>query len=282
LNYVVIRIPMASSFPVLLGRPWLYKARVCEDWKKEFRIDNRRIPWRLPKYQGESGQSTDPYTTDEGEESESSTMDCWMVVNAFKAVSEEDVGLYEPDKVDIELEEVAVVVDNAEEAESQPELEEAEEVFGVEKPVARPVEPVQEPVGQTSEPVAKIPKQVKILTRGNKESILGKLSTTATQQWVQKTTGKDPELQKVEGLFSRGDEEPDNAVVKPMEYEKLSIDDEHHFYIGKGMPPDEKVELQALLNEFCDVFAWSHTDLTGIDPKYGTHRIDLKEDARPV
>jgi hypothetical protein len=55
LNYIIIRLPTPSVFPVLLGQPWLYKARVLEDWKKkEFKIGKIRIPWEEPDYQGET------------------------------------------------------------------------------------------------------------------------------------------------------------------------------------------------------------------------------------
>ncbi|CAM6110539.1 unnamed protein product [Calypogeia fissa] len=54
------------------------------------------------------------------------------------------------------------------------------------------------------------------------------------------------------------------------------------FFVGKGLPEAGKEDLKKLLSEYKDVFAWSHQDLTGILPKYGEHRIDLKEEARPV
>ena len=39
INVVILRLTVQSNFPILLGRPWLYKAGVVEDWKhKEFRI----------------------------------------------------------------------------------------------------------------------------------------------------------------------------------------------------------------------------------------------------
>jgi hypothetical protein len=37
-----------------------------------------------------------------------------------------------------------------------------------------------------------------------------------------------------------------------------------------------------MLKAYEDVFAWSHEDLKGVDPKYGQHRIDLVEGAIPI
>ena len=37
-----------------------------------------------------------------------------------------------------------------------------------------------------------------------------------------------------------------------------------------------------LLKEYRDVFAWTYTDMEGIDPKFYEHKINLKEGAIPV
>ena len=65
LNFVVIRLPIPSTFQVLLGRLWLYKVGVLEDWKKkEFHIGSVRIPWNTPTYQGETTATSTGYTTE--------------------------------------------------------------------------------------------------------------------------------------------------------------------------------------------------------------------------
>jgi hypothetical protein len=66
LNFVIIRIQTGRPFPMLLGRPWLYSARVLVDWgAKEFVIGKPsfRIPWTIEKHLGETSDS-DGYTTD--------------------------------------------------------------------------------------------------------------------------------------------------------------------------------------------------------------------------
>ena len=37
-----------------------------------------------------------------------------------------------------------------------------------------------------------------------------------------------------------------------------------------------------LLKEYKDVFAWSHEDMKGLDPKFYPHKINLSTDAKPV
>ena len=38
----------------------------------------------------------------------------------------------------------------------------------------------------------------------------------------------------------------------------------------------------SLLTEYKDVFAWSHEDMKGLDPKFYQHKINLAADAKPV
>jgi hypothetical protein len=94
LNYVVIKLPIPSVFPILLGRPWLYKAGVLEDWKnKEFRIEQVWIPWGIPQ---EESTATPPEYTPGSEDltDEENLSDCWMVVNALKTITKEDFGFH--------------------------------------------------------------------------------------------------------------------------------------------------------------------------------------------
>ena len=48
------------------------------------------------------------------------------------------------------------------------------------------------------------------------------------------------------------------------------------------MTPTEKFAMTDLLRDFKDVFAWSHEDMKGLDPKFYQHKINLAMDAKPV
>ena len=66
LNFVIIRVEKGRPFPMLLGRPWLYAARIFVDWgHKEFVIGKPsvRIPWSLEEHLGETSE-LERYTTD--------------------------------------------------------------------------------------------------------------------------------------------------------------------------------------------------------------------------
>ena len=52
--------------------------------------------------------------------------------------------------------------------------------------------------------------------------------------------------------------------------------------IAKGLTLREKMTMTELLWEYKDVFAWSHEDMKGLDPKFYQHKINLSTDAKPV
>ena len=52
--------------------------------------------------------------------------------------------------------------------------------------------------------------------------------------------------------------------------------------IAKDLPPSQKEAMIALLKEYKDVFAWSHEDMKGLDPKFYHHKINLAADVKPV
>lgn len=65
LNYLVIRVEEGSPFPLLLGRPWLYSAKVKVNWaKKVFCFGDPPVflSWRPEEHQGET-DDLDGYTS---------------------------------------------------------------------------------------------------------------------------------------------------------------------------------------------------------------------------
>jgi hypothetical protein len=96
LNFVIIRVQTGRPFPMLLGRPWLYSARVLVDWRaKEFVIGKPsfRIPWTTKKHLGETSDS-DGYTTNWSEPEDSDSIPSYFV-DQFGQRSEEDFGFQE-------------------------------------------------------------------------------------------------------------------------------------------------------------------------------------------
>ena len=46
--------------------------------------------------------------------------------------------------------------------------------------------------------------------------------------------------------------------------------------------PDKVVSYTTLFKEFCDVFAWSYEEMTGIDPSIVIHEIKTYPEVKPV
>jgi len=91
LNYMIIHVHKGRPFPMLLGRPWLYDARVLVDWgAKELVVGKPsvRIPWAIEKHLGEISDS-DGYTTDWSDPKDSATS---YYIDPFKYQSESNYG----------------------------------------------------------------------------------------------------------------------------------------------------------------------------------------------
>ena len=52
--------------------------------------------------------------------------------------------------------------------------------------------------------------------------------------------------------------------------------------IGSTLNEKERKDLQELLMEFREVFAWSYEDMLGIDPEIAQHHIDTHDHMVPV
>ena len=52
--------------------------------------------------------------------------------------------------------------------------------------------------------------------------------------------------------------------------------------LGAFYFPKEVAAYKALFQEFCDIFAWSYTKITGLDPSIIEHHIDTWLDVAPV
>lgn len=52
--------------------------------------------------------------------------------------------------------------------------------------------------------------------------------------------------------------------------------------ISNNLSTQEKKHLVELLKEFSDVFAWSYEEMSGLDPNFVCHTLNVKLGARPV
>ena len=96
-NFVIIPVETGRPFPMLLGRPWLYSAKVLVDWgAKEFIVGKppMQILLKAKKYLGEMSDS-DGYTSGWTDPEESDSVPSYLVAQ-FAGTTEADFGFTHP------------------------------------------------------------------------------------------------------------------------------------------------------------------------------------------
>ena len=53
-------------------------------------------------------------------------------------------------------------------------------------------------------------------------------------------------------------------------------------YISSFLTGEERAQLQQVLQANADVFAWTHSDMTGISPVHASHKLNVVSFAKPV
>ena len=75
-------------------------------------------------------------------------------------------------------------------------------------------------------------------------------------------------------------------VAEPTEVlENITLDDsdiEKYTRVGAELEENTKKDLVQFLKKNVDVFAWSHEDMPGIDPRVITHRLNVNPSFKPI
>ena len=241
-NFVIIQVGTGRPFPMLLGRPWLYSAKVLVDWGSEEFIVGKppmRIPWKTEKYLGETSDS-DGYTSGWTDPEESDSIPNYLVAQ-FAGITEADFGF---------------------------------------------THPVQEE-GHLEEPDGLRPDHLTLDDRS-----LGEIDVPLTVEWIRNRiferllpadeTRNQLPWSEIRTQLEEGDPDRIKSIVNPTDYSKVETKEGKAFYLANALDSKDKQSYVSLLSEFSDVFAWSPSDLTGISPRLGEHRIDLVEGAVPI
>ena len=76
------------------------------------------------------------------------------------------------------------------------------------------------------------------------------------------------------------------VVAEPTEaLENISLDEDNpkkSTRAGADLEEKIKKDLVRFLRENIDVFAWSHKDMSGIDPSVITHRLNVYPSSKPI
>ena len=80
--------------------------------------------------------------------------------------------------------------------------------------------------------------------------------------------------------------EEKRVVAEPTEaLEDISLDEnnpERYIRVGADLKENIKKDLVRFLKKYIDVFAWTHEDMSGIDPSVITHRLNVSPSSKPV
>ena len=78
----------------------------------------------------------------------------------------------------------------------------------------------------------------------------------------------------------------DKATTRPIEdLVDLPVDDKEPskvLKLGKNLFDDLQEAISAFLKQNLDVFAWTHSNMEGIDPEIMCHRLNIVLDRKPV
>ncbi|KAK0593535.1 hypothetical protein LWI29_038198 [Acer saccharum] len=86
---------------------------------------------------------------------------------------------------------------------------------------------------------------------------------------------KDFELDPREEPEDRKDEPTQEVVLDPE-------DPSRTVKVGASLSVHVKTQLVTLLRDYKDVFAWSHEDMLGVDPRVISHHLSINLEFRPV
>ena len=65
--------------------------------------------------------------------------------------------------------------------------------------------------------------------------------------------------------------------------EKVALDETKKFtYVISLLSNEEREQLQLVLLNNINIFAWSHSDMVGINPTVASHKLNITPVARPV
>ena len=227
---------------MLLGRPWLYSAKVLVDWgAKEFIVGKppMRILWKAKRYLRETSDS-DGYTSGWTDPEESDSIPSYLVAQ-FAGTTESDFGFSHP-------------------VQEEGDLEESEE----QRPEQAPFE--DRSLGEIDVPLT---------TEWIRDRIVeGLLPTDGPREelpWSE--IRMEPEESNPDRIKS---------IVNPMDYSKVKTGEGKTFYLTNTLDKKKRRSYVSLLSDFSDVFAWSPSDLTKISPILGENKIDLVEGAAPI
>ena len=74
----------------------------------------------------------------------------------------------------------------------------------------------------------------------------------------------------------------DPPTIDSLRTIQISEENTHLTHISSLLTPEETRDIQDTLRQSHDVFAWAHSDMTGIHSSVASHRLNILLSSRPV
>ena len=71
-------------------------------------------------------------------------------------------------------------------------------------------------------------------------------------------------------------------MVDPLQTIQISEKNDRLTYISSLLEPGETQNIEEVLRQNQDVFAWTHSDMPGIHPSVAFHRLNILPSSRPI
>ncbi|KAG9458313.1 hypothetical protein H6P81_002821 [Aristolochia fimbriata] len=95
--------------------------------------------------------------------------------------------------------------------------------------------------------------------------------------------GDDPTLEDDLGEAPAIFEEGGQATIDQLKKVNLGTeDDPRPTFLSASLSVTEEIDYMSLLNEYKDVFAWSYTEMPGLDPTVAIHKLAIKSGVKPI
>ncbi|KAG9453545.1 hypothetical protein H6P81_006449 [Aristolochia fimbriata] len=95
--------------------------------------------------------------------------------------------------------------------------------------------------------------------------------------------GDDPTLEDDLGEAAAIFEEGGQATIDQLKKVNLGTkDDPRPTFLSASLSVTEETDYMSLLNEYKDVFAWSYTEMPGLDPTVAIHKLAIKSGVKPI
>ena len=76
-------------------------------------------------------------------------------------------------------------------------------------------------------------------------------------------------------------EDKEQLAVDPLE--SIFIGEPGRYtYVSSLLTEEERAQIQQILQANADVFTWTHSDMTGINPMHASHKLNMVSSARPI